>query len=110
MKKIMYLCFSAVSGFCVLYYSMKFYTEQSLFFGEELISWWMFVSFCILVSIIIGLYNMKTLKFLKSQNKELKNLILSLEKQLNKNHFSQLDEIQNSNDISLDILEKVSEV
>ena len=100
---------SIVIGFSIVYYTSKFYWDKSLTFNASSLILWTIVSFLILISIILSLYSCYKVCRQESQIEELKILIKKLCNQESEHHYSVLESLNNSRDISLDTLEELKE-
>lgn len=107
LTKLMFiLLFSFGCIVCFFYYTVKFCNIIVL--NKETITWGIFGIF-ILVSIILGIINFIKLTRLEKKNFQLKELIVELGSESDSHYYSILEHIQNSRDISLDVLDELRE-
>ena len=98
-----------VIGFSVVYYTSKFYWAKLLTFGSNSLILWTILSFLILISIILSLYSCNKVCKQEIKIEELKTLIVELGNKESEHHYSVLEYLNNSRDISLDALEELKE-
>lgn len=103
MKKIMTYIFSIISIFSLVYFTVKYYCDSVLVFGESNIIGWTVLIFIILATLIVGIVNNKELNTLKSQNTELVSIVNKLLERQDEVCDELLVTLQNSREISLDI-------
>ena len=107
--KVVSIILFVIIGFSVVYYTSKFYWEKSLTFGTNSLVLWTIFSFLILTSIVLSLYSCQKICKQEIKIEELKTLIVELENQESEHHYSILEVLNNSRDISLDTLEELKE-
>lgn len=98
-----------IIGFSIVYYTSKFYWDKSLTFNANSLILWTIISFLILVSVMLSLYSCHKVCQQELQIEELKILIKKLCNQESEHHYSVLESLNNSRDISLDTLEELKE-
>ena len=98
--------FSLVCIICFLYYTVRFY--NTICINKEIILWILFGLF-MLVSISIGICNTIKLCKLQKENIQLQETIKDLIEKSDSHYYSTLEYIQNSREISLDVLDEIRE-
>ena len=105
-RLIIILPFSFACIACFIHYTAGFYNILCL--NKEIILWILFGLF-ILITLIIGILNSIKLCKLQKENIELKELIVKLSNEADSHYYSTLEHIQNSREISLDVLNELRE-
>ena len=100
------LLVSLLCVLCFAYYSRRFLVV--ILDNKELTRWLVF-GICILASFVIGIVNLINNNRLLKENIELKALIIKLSDDSNSHYYSTLEHIQNSREISLDVLDELRE-
>jgi len=107
MKKLTtYLC-SIISIFSLIYFTVKYYFNGELFFGEKSVLLWTILIFIILSTLILGIVNNQELQTIKRNNVDLINLVLKLVDSHEDKCEELLTTLLNSRDIELDIYNKI---
>lgn len=108
-KPTMYL-FYIVSILSLVYFTIKYYSNQVLNFDGQDILGWTIIVVVILITLGIGIFNMVEIKKVKQQNVEL----LTLTKELCERQESTCEEVlvtlHNSREISMDILNEICRI
>lgn len=98
--------FSLMCIICFLYYTVKFYNIISV--NKELLLWILF-GLVLLITMILGIINSIKLCKIQKENSQLKGIIEELIEKSNSHYYSTLEYIQNSREISLDVLNELRE-
>lgn len=107
MKKVSIIGLSSISLFCIVYYTLKYYTSKTLCFKENFILVWTIFALLTIFCLALGIFNFIKLEKINKQNEEFKTLLLKLIDQGDDNYYSVLHHLQNNREISLDILDEV---
>ena len=105
-RLIAILIFSLGCVICFCYYSVNFY--DIIIINKETIIWTVFGLF-ILFSVILGILNFIKISKLQKENYQLKELIIEFGSNSDSHYYSILEHIQNSREISLDVLDELKE-
>lgn len=105
-RLIAILIFSLSCIICFCYYSVNFY--DIIIINKETIRWSIF-GLLILFSMILGMVNFIKISKLQNENYQLKELIVELGSNSDSHYYSILEHIQNSREISLDVLDELKE-
>ena len=97
---------SSLCIFCFVYYSKQFL--GTILENKELARWLLF-GVCIFGTFIVGIINLINNNKLLKENIQLKELIMKLSDDSNSHYYSTLEYIQNSREISLDVLNELRE-
>lgn len=100
------LIFSLICIICFCYYSRQFLS--TILENKELSRWLIFGIF-IVGTFILAIINIVNNNKLLKENIQLKNLLLKLSDDVNSYYYSTLEYIQNSREISLDVLNELKE-
>lgn len=103
---VLALIFSLLCIICFIYYTKRFIPE--ILQDKETIRWIFFGTF-IFVTFILGIINLIKNNKLQLENFELKKLIIQLQESSDEHYYSTLGYIQNSREISLDVLNELRE-
>lgn len=103
---ILILPFSLVCIICFLYYTARFY--DVICAKKELILWIIF-GLILIITIIIGIFNSIKLCKLQKENIQLTILVKELLDKSDSHYYSTLEYLQNSREISLDVLDELKE-
>lgn len=103
-RLIIFAIFSLITVFCFIYYTVKF----SQYINQENIFWILF-GIGIIVILAIGIFNSINILKLQKENAELKETIVNLMNLSESHYYSTLEYIQNSREISLDVLNELRE-
>ena len=109
MKKLTTYIFYAISIFSLVYFTIKYYHDKSLNFDYDGIIGWTIIIVIILTTLGIGIFNCIKIKKLEKQNVELLSLVKELCERQEYNNENTLLTLQNSREISLDILNEMRE-
>lgn len=100
------LVFSLICIVCFCYYSKQFL--HTILNNKEL-SRWLIFGFFIIGTFILAIINIVNNKKLLKENTQLRNLVEKLSDDINSYYYSTLEYIQNSREISLDVLNEIKE-
>lgn len=105
MIKILRNIFKVISAIVfpvLVFITGKFYVEKHLSFEQSYLVLWTFVVSLISISLVIGLYALRSLSDMKKQNEELKQLIQELSRQTENNHHESILYMQNSRELLME--------
>lgn len=109
MSKVVKYLLTLVSIICLIYYSLKFYTDKFISIDSAPRVFWLAMLTIMLTSLLIGLYNIYINSKILKENKEMKELLNQLYDKLNENHEETtenqddiMETILNSRDVTLD--------
>ena len=100
------LPFSLACIGCFVYYTIRFC--HVICINKETVLWVLFGLF-ILITLVIGILNSIKLGKLQKENIQLKETIVELMEKSDSHYYSTLEHIQNSREISLDVLNELRE-
>ena len=107
MKRFITFLFSVISIFCLVYFTVKYYYNNTLTFGKDGIFGWTVLILIILATLIIGIMNNREIAVVKSQNTELVTIINKLLERQDDVRDEILETLQNNKEISLDIFNRI---
>ena len=107
-KPILVYIGTALSIFCLTYYTIKFYFDGKLIFGNNKIFMWTILVMIILATLLLGVINNKEIITVKQQNKELVYIVNKILERQDETCDEILETLQNSREISLDIYNKIN--
>lgn len=102
-KKILFTILYLISIFCVVYYTIKYYCEKSLMFGEKQLFIWTVIIVIIMFCLVIGIVNYLKLNVVKEQNQELLMQASHLSKKIEEYHYSEMNNINSTMECILDL-------
>ena len=109
MSKVVKYLLTLVSIICLIYYSLKFYTDKFISIDSAPRVFWLAMLTIMMTSLLIGLYNIYINSKILKENKEMKELLNQLYCKLKENHEEISDNqddimetILNSRDVTLD--------
>ena len=109
MSKLVKYLLTIISIICLVYYSLKFYTDKFVSIDSAPMAFWLIMFTIIILSLLIGLYNIYINSKILKENKEMRNLLNQLYCKMEENHEEISDNqddimetILNSRDVTLD--------